>query len=447
MASLILSFVGNQDPYSDDTEKPGSIVSLIKHLVEIRCEIERVILLHTEAMEQNAIDTQHWLVSEQGLVEETIVVVPVSEALSLDPINQGLAVQEVRRAVELAQQEQAEEDTLEFNASSGTPAMKSSWGILQASGYVQRSHLWQVRNPERMKPGQLLVFRDDVNVLKNEFDLKLIKQQIQDYDYSAALVTLRQSNLNSKPLVALLQYGRCRLWLDFDHAYEVLQPEARAYPQLHQEITALSSKKLSDRLKLIPRQDQQRRYEVEEANDKALLSEAYFKALTRLKRKEYSDFLVDIFRLLESIPKFLVQYRVGLAVPRKKAEIASCWEKVKQFQAGKLYAHLQAYQFSNGKGLELEGFMSRYLLMGILEYFSEFADILPAMQRLNEYCDQRNEYVHGFKGISAIDKEHEVMADLRKVLLEATLIPSDSPFDLLNQQVCELLDRALRSHQ
>lgn len=447
MASLVLSFVGSQDPYSDNTEKPGSIVSLIKHLVDTQSVIKRVILLHTDATKQNAIDTQHWLVSEQGLTEETITVIPVNEALSLDPINQSLAVNEARKAVEIVQQEQTDEDTLEFNASSGTPAMKSAWGILQASGYAQHSHLWQVRNPEQMKPGQILVFRDDVNVLKNEFDLKLIKQQIQDYDYAAALVTLQQSNLASKSLLAILQYGRCRLSLDFDHAYDVLQPQAKAHHKLNQEIIALSSRKLSDRLQTIPKQDSQRKREIEEANDRALLCEAYFKALVRLKRGEYSDFLVDTFRLLESIPKFLVQYRVGLAIPRSKAEIDASWVKVKEFQQGKLYAYLQTYTFSNGKRLELNGFMSRYLLMAILEYFPQFNEILPAMQRLNEYCDQRNEYVHGFKGVSVIDKEHELIADLRKVLLKATPITSDSPFDRLNQQICALLDHVVQGNE
>jgi hypothetical protein len=446
MPSIILSFVGNQDPFAKN-DAEGSIVTLIRHLVATQHSLKRIFLLHTDSTEQNAIDTQHWLVSEQSLSEETIVVIPVNEALSLDPINQSLAVQEVRRAVELAQQEQTDQDTLEFNASSGTPAMKSSWGILQASGYVQRSHLWQVRNPEQQKPGQLLVFRDDVNVLKNEFDLKLIKQQIQDYDYSAALVTLQQSNLVSTALIILLQYGRCRLSLDFDRAYDVLQPQAKVYPKLNQEITALSSKKLNDRLQTVPAQDSQRKHEIEEANDRALLCEAYFKAIIRLKRREYSDFLVDIFRLLESIPKFLVQYQVGLPIPRTKAEINPCWEKVKQFKQRPLYSYLQNYQFANRRKLELNGFMNRYLLMAILEYFSQFTDILPAVQRLNEYCDQRNEYVHGFKGVSAIDKEHELIADLRKVLLKATPVTSDSPFDRLNQQICDLLDHAMQATQ
>lgn len=440
MASIVLSFVGSQDPYSNNTEKPGSIVSLIKHLLDQQCVIKRVILLHTEATQQNAIDTQHWLTSELGLLEVDITVLSVNEALSFDPINQHLAVQEVRKALERIQPEQTESDTLEFNASSGTPAMKGSWGILQASGYVH-SRLWQVRNPEQVKPGQQLVFRDDVNVIKNEFDLKLTKQQIQDYDYSAALVTLQRSNLVSKPLIALLQYGRCRLSLDFDRAYDALQPQAKVYPKLNQEIATLSSKKLDDRLKTIPVRDQTRRQEIEAAHDRALLCEAYFKALTRLKRKEYSDFLVDIFRLLESIPKLLVQYQIGLPVPRNNKEIFSCWQVVKQFQQGQLYQFLQNYRFPNGRGLELDGFMSRYLLMAILEYFPEFADILPAMQRLNEYCDQRNEYVHGFKGIASIDNEHEVISDLRKILLKATPVPAENPFDRLNQQIYDLLDR------
>ena len=211
MASIILSFVGSQDPYSNHTKKTGSIVNLVNYLQEQSHEIKRVVLLYTEETAQNAIDTQHWLVSEHNLSEEAVTIFSVSEALSIDPINQYLAVQEVRRTLEIIRQDQAGLDTLEFNASSGTPAMKSSWGILQASGYVPQSRLWQVRNPDQMKPGQQLVFRDDLNVLKNEFDLQVIKQQVQDYNYSGALITLNASQINSPVVKAMLEYGYYRI--------------------------------------------------------------------------------------------------------------------------------------------------------------------------------------------------------------------------------------------
>lgn len=89
--------------------------------------------------------------------------------------------------------------------------------------------------------------------------------------------------------------------------------------------------------------------------------------------------------------------------------------------------------------------MNRYVLMAILSYFREFAHILPVIEKLNLYCDQRNDYAHGFKGVSKIENQNEVLADLRKLLSQVTTIPTENPFDHLNQQICDLLDRTLQA--
>ena len=64
MSSIILSFVGSQDPYSDNTVIEGSIVTLVTHLLNINQPIKQVILLHTDTTQQNAIDTKDWLESD-----------------------------------------------------------------------------------------------------------------------------------------------------------------------------------------------------------------------------------------------------------------------------------------------------------------------------------------------------------------------------------------------
>ena len=154
MASIVLSFVGSQDPYSKNHDE-GSIVSLVKNLCEQQDLIKNILLLYTEATRQNAIDTQDWLLSEvETLTKEAIVLFPVADAFSQDPINQLLAVQEARRALEQVQHYKTAQDTLVLNGSSGTPAMKACWSILQASGYVSNSQVWQVRNPKEMQLGQ-----------------------------------------------------------------------------------------------------------------------------------------------------------------------------------------------------------------------------------------------------------------------------------------------------
>lgn len=180
MTSIVLSFVGNQDPFSDQTTEEGSIVTLIRYLIAENHTINRVILLHTAETQERAEATKDWLKDEPlNLSLDQIDIIPVEDILSQDPINLLAAVQEARKGLELAKQYLQKGDHLEFNASSGTPVMKSAWSILQAAGYAPHSSVWQVRNPKQMQSGQPRVFPTNVEVLKNEFDLKVIQQLLQ----------------------------------------------------------------------------------------------------------------------------------------------------------------------------------------------------------------------------------------------------------------------------
>jgi hypothetical protein len=58
MASILLSFFGQQDPFFEHTNQEGSIVTLVRHLGEKQCEIKRVVLLHTQDTQQGAEDTK-----------------------------------------------------------------------------------------------------------------------------------------------------------------------------------------------------------------------------------------------------------------------------------------------------------------------------------------------------------------------------------------------------
>jgi uncharacterized membrane protein len=80
-------------------------------------------------------------------------------------------------------------------------------------------------------------------------------------------------------------------------------------------------------------------------------------------------------------------------------------------------------------------------LIAILEYDAQFAEILPAIQDLNEYCDRRNDSVHEFVGVSEIEDEEKLLTALRKVIRQAVGLPSENPFDRLNQQIFQFLDR------
>jgi hypothetical protein len=84
MASIILSFVGTQDPYSDRTNEEGSIVTLVQHLSDRNKEIAHIFLLFTQDLQERAEITQQWL-KEEAKITASIDLISVDPALSEDP--------------------------------------------------------------------------------------------------------------------------------------------------------------------------------------------------------------------------------------------------------------------------------------------------------------------------------------------------------------------------
>lgn len=424
-SSIVLSFVGQQDPYSESTNTEGSIATLIRHLLDQKYNIRRVILLHTQDVAQKASDTKHWLQDKPfNLSEESIELVPVGEELSTDPVSLLLAVQEARKGLDKAIPYLSKQDRLEFNASSGTPVMKTSWSLLQAAGYASHSSVWQVRNPKQIQEGQSHVFQTNVDTLKNEFDFKVVKRQIEDYNYSGALVTIKDSNLSTNLILALLQYGQYRLAFDFDRAFNAIQPFTNLVaPEFISEISSLRQK-----------------------NSIALFKEVYFKSIIKLENQLYADFLVDVFRFQEGFLRFLVATKLGFNLPEKITETQGFWNKIERFDGGIIYKLLNQYRLNNGEQLKFgQGFPSRILLMAILEcYPQEFERLLEPLRQLNDYCEQRNRCVHSFEGVSDLQDGDKIVKILRDILRQKTAIPDNNSFNVLNSKICCLLAEFLQ---
>lgn len=432
MASIIVSFVGRQDPYSDNTTTEGSIVTLVRHLLQEQCLIRRVILLHTADTEMEARDTKDWLMMaplelDAGPIlcetAKPIAFLPVDPLLSDDPVNLLLAVQAARQGIDAALLDWVEGDRLELNASSGTPVMKSAWSILQAAGYALHSRVWQVRNPKEMQLGQQRVFQTNVDTLKQEFDLKVVKRQVNDYNYSGALDTAMAVGLDDEAVVALLNYAHCRFALDFDRAYSAIAPLVGSLDgRWNQEISQLRSQ--SDR--------------------RALLREAYFNGLIEYRNRQYADFLVKLSRFQEGVLSYLVSRLLERKLPATYSECAGFWQFVQQFDQGKLDAFLQAYRF-RGTPLTLQRFPNRPVLTAMLEYHPQFAEVLNPIAALSAACDRRNKVIHNFEGISQIEDADYLLQQMRQILKKIAPGNLENPFDRLNQQICTLLDLSVRS--
>ena len=416
MASIVLSFVGNQDPFGSRSGE-GSIVTLVKYLVENGKKIKKAILIYTEGTASGAKDTRDWLVTELGIGGEDVELVPASWELSNDPTDLLKAAQEARRGLDLARLTLEKGDRIEFNASSGTPAMKSAFSILQAAGYVANGQVWQVRNPSEMREGQMRVFATDVGVLRQEFDRKVIQKQVADFNYAGAVESLRFSSLANDRAIALLEYGRCRMAFDFNLAFTHLQVVVNDVPsQLLQEISELRQRKLD-----------------------AIAKELYFNAVIRYENREFSEFLVLLTQFQECVLALLIKRKLGLDLPSNYQETGIFWEQVMTVDGGQPLAALQdAYQ-SRGWRLTMEGFTKRPQLIGLLSCYGDLEQLIGLVNFLNEYCEQRNRCVHRFEGISEIENGVELVAKLKRLIKMLVALPSENPFDVLNQKVYELI--------
>jgi hypothetical protein len=425
MSSILLSFVGNQDPASEQTNEPGSIVTLVHHLLEQDNQIGRIVLLYTFGTKDAAILTKEWLIEEISnlkIAEENIELIPVDNKLSEDPVDLLLAIQAARQALEKVKTYLNNRDFLELNASSGTPVMKSAWSILQAAGYASQSRVWQVRNPHTKEVTQARVFQTNVDTLKKEFDLKIIKQQVEQYDYNGALITFEFSNLVDNGIKTLLKYGSYRLACAFPDGWQLIAGFSNVVgTHLHQQ-----SKHLA------------------EYKHRAIIVEIYFQALIKLNNREYSDALVKIFAFLESVLYFILKQKL---LSPEKIDILGDRElkqtlkqKINDFEAGQLKNFLLNYPNNVPSFIKTEREIDIPVMMAIADYFYDSkSDLFSSLKALNDYRYLRNDYIHQLKGISGIDKT-KISSSSEKILKSLNLVIKPNPFELLNQKIHELLD-------
>ncbi|MEB3289382.1 MAG: hypothetical protein VKI82_05670 [Leptolyngbya sp.] len=387
--------------------------------------IKRVILLYTmgpNGTAERAELTQGWLTDMPFSLEpKTVELLSVGDDLSHDPVNLWLAVQAAQQGLVTALAMMAAADRLEINGSSGTPVMKSAWSILQAAGYAPSSRLWQVRNPKEQRPGQERVFESNIQVLRQAFDIKVIKQQLQDYNYTGALTTLRAAGLTTPDLEALLTYGHRRLSLDFGGAKDALKGLSSPLAQPWQRS-----------IETLLQRDAQ-----------ALMQEAYFNGVVELKNRQFSDFLVRVSQFLEMALDYFVSRQLDQrpVLPKTFDETAAFWQILGQNRP-QLYEFLKKTSFK-GYPLRLDGFPNRPTLLAILTYgqFSQLADL----EFLGVCCERRNRYIHQFEGMSNLEDVNAILQALRRVLEHLDLHDFTSPFNQLNDAITQLLESTFPS--
>ena len=135
---------------------------------------------------------------------------------------------------------------------------------------------------------------------------------------------------------------------------------------------------------------------------------------------------------------------MGLQVSGKRNQADQGWLAIRQLEQGQVYRYLQQYKLPKGDLLRLNEVISRYVVIALLEYYPKHSSTLILIRDLNEYCELRNEAVHGFIGVSEIEDQDRLLTTLRKLMKQVVGISDTNPFDRLNQQICTLLDRTIQ---
>ena len=126
---VLLSFVGEQDPYSEKTNAEGAIVTLCRLL-----QPQLVYLLPTASghnirseTETNANNTKFWI-NDEISKEVRVFIRPVKIP---NPTDYSLIIPTSRREIIGILTELVDEDVeIHLNCSSGTPQLKSTWSPL-----------------------------------------------------------------------------------------------------------------------------------------------------------------------------------------------------------------------------------------------------------------------------------------------------------------------------
>ena len=171
----------------------------------------------------------------------------------------------------------------------------------------------------------------------------------------------------------------------------------------------------------------------------AIAKELYFNAVIRYENREFSEFLVLLTQFQECVLALLIKRKLGLDLPSNYQETGNFWEQVRTADGGQPLAALQdAYQ-RRGWRLTMEGFTKRPQLIGLLSCYGDLEQLIGLVNFLNEYCEQRNRCVHRFEGISEVENGVELVAKLKRLIKMLVALPSENPFDVLNQKVYELI--------
>lgn len=146
---ILLTFVGNQDPFSDKTKQEGAILTIVQQLKPDYIYLFPSARLpgNSSETETNAEETKEWLINFFNSNSNNIFIRPLSLS---DPRRIPDILDQGSREIKYILNSVSSENTeIIINVSSGTPQMQSCWYIWANSGLFApcKVSLYQVGNP------------------------------------------------------------------------------------------------------------------------------------------------------------------------------------------------------------------------------------------------------------------------------------------------------------
>lgn len=343
-------------------------------------------------------------------------------------------------------QKKAQAERVYLEVSGGTPAMTSML-ILMGVEVFGQDVVTLYLDREESSPHEIGVAR----ALFSRKARQALLQQVRLYSYHVALATLAESDGLIHPderkralLGHLLGYADRRLALDYNAARAHLR-EARALA-------------VGNLQALIGRWQA----ELGQPQNDVKLAELIHSAAIKLHLGDYADFTQRLFRFQEALFRHMAE-RMGVEYGKDEKYLSTSWRKANPALDDFLKRYGRAADGQPAQeptAVDTSGrSLNRYSLGAIVDFFiqqPEWAHWKTAAEqnfRFSTVADLRNKGIsgHGFEGISRGDIEEKYGADPEAILTAMRGIyaqvfdrePAASPYDLLNDQVENLLKELL----
>ncbi len=188
--TILLSFAGQRDPIADDTDEEGSIVTLCRWLQDHGQSVDQVWLLSVDPPGDGyAQNTRDWLITEHLFEAEQIQRFHrVASPVDYEAVTQ-FAFDIVQHPANPAGRE---DRAIHFNATSGTPAMKTSGFLLSVAGLLRGGKIWTVLNPQHVRASTDRVEVQDVGFLGEHMLRERMAAAIEGAQFQTAITLARE---------------------------------------------------------------------------------------------------------------------------------------------------------------------------------------------------------------------------------------------------------------